>query len=41
MSSSIPPSVGRRREGIVIQPVDELPEALALAVVDLDVGIRR
>src|SRR5512132_2016571 len=32
-----PVFVGRRCEGIVVHPVDELPETLALAVVDLDV----
>jgi hypothetical protein len=32
-----PVLVGRRCEGIVVQPVDEFPETLALAVVDLDV----
>src|SRR6266516_4092837 len=32
-----PVLVGRCCESIVVQPVDELPEALALAVVELDV----
>jgi hypothetical protein len=32
-----PELVGRRREGIIVHPVDELPETLTLAVVDLDV----
>jgi hypothetical protein len=32
-----PVLVGRRGEGIVVQPVDEVPETLARAVVDLDV----
>jgi len=31
-----PVLVDRRREGIVVQPVDELPETRALTVVDLD-----
>src|SRR5262249_36958524 len=33
-----PELVGRSGEGLVIQPVDERPQTLALAVVVLDVG---